>query len=77
LYRQALERDPERTEALSELARLQAAAGDPAAALESLESLALARTDARPAVALRPSLLMMARSVERRRRWRWSNPSWP
>ncbi|HWZ88096.1 MAG TPA: tetratricopeptide repeat protein, partial [Polyangiaceae bacterium] len=60
LYLEALERDPERTDALSEVARLQAASGDAKAALESLESLALrVEPEARAAIELRRALLMI------------------
>ncbi|MEP7050115.1 MAG: tetratricopeptide repeat protein [Pseudomonadota bacterium] len=68
LYRQVLERDPERTDALSELARLQALSGDAKGALESLESLAArVEPEARAAVGLRRALLMigsLGRAVE-------------
>ena len=54
LYREVLERDPERTDALSELARLQAASGDAKGALESLDSLVTrVEPEARSAVELR------------------------
>ncbi len=60
LYREVLERDPERTDALSELARLQAASGDAKAALESLESLVTrVEPEARASVELRRALLMI------------------
>ena len=60
LYREVLERDPERSDALSELARLQAAAGDAKGALESLESLASrVEPEARAAVELRRASLMI------------------
>ena len=60
LYREVLERDPERTDALSELARLQTAAGDAAGALESLEGLAArSEPEARAAVELRRASLMI------------------
>jgi golgin subfamily B member 1 len=60
LYREVLERDPERTDALSELARLQAASGDAKAALESLESLVKrVEPEARASVELRRALLMI------------------
>lgn len=60
LYRAVLERDPERTDALSELARLQAAAGDAEGALESLASLATrVEPEARAAVELRRASLMV------------------
>jgi golgin subfamily B member 1 len=60
LYAQVLERDPERTDALSELARLQTAAGDTKAALESLESLVKrVEPEARASVELRRALLMI------------------
>ncbi|MES1178928.1 MAG: tetratricopeptide repeat protein [Myxococcales bacterium] len=60
LYREVLERDPERTDALSELARLQTAAGDSKGALESLESLSTrVEPEARAAVELRRASLMI------------------
>lgn len=60
LYAAALERDPERTDALSELARLQAAAGEAKGALASLELLAArVEPEARPAIELRRALLMI------------------
>ena len=60
LYHEALARDPERTDVLSELARLQAASGDAKDALESLESLvARVEPEARAAVELRRALLMI------------------
>jgi len=68
LYRQVLERDAERTDALSELARLQTASGDAKGALESLQSLATrVEPEARAAVELRRALLMigsLGRAVE-------------
>ncbi|MEO8901982.1 MAG: tetratricopeptide repeat protein [Polyangiaceae bacterium] len=60
LYRQVLERDPERTDALSELARLQTVSGDAKGALDTLESLATrVEPEARAAVELRRALLMI------------------
>ncbi|HEY0468473.1 MAG TPA: tetratricopeptide repeat protein, partial [Polyangiaceae bacterium] len=60
LYREVLERDPERTDALSELARLQAASGDAKGALESLNSLVTrVEPEARSAVELRRAALMI------------------
>src|SRR6478736_3287026 len=60
LYREVLERDPERTDALSELARLQVASGDAKGALESLDSLvARVEPEARSAVELRRAGLMI------------------
>ncbi|HEY4106281.1 MAG TPA: tetratricopeptide repeat protein, partial [Polyangiaceae bacterium] len=60
LYQEALERDPERTDALSELARLQAVAGDAKGALESLELLVTrVEPEARASVELRRALLMI------------------
>ncbi len=60
LYREVLERDPERTDALSELARLQAAAGDAKGALESLDSLVTrVEPEAKSAVELRRATLLI------------------
>jgi len=60
LYREVLERDPERTDALSELARLQTASGDAKGALESLDSLVTrVEPEARSAVELRRAALMI------------------
>jgi len=60
LYREVLERDPERIDALSELARLQSAAGDAKGALESLDSLVTrVEPEARSAVELRRAALMI------------------
>ncbi len=60
LYRQVLERDPERTDALSELARLQVASGDAKGALESLDSLVTrVEPEAKSAVELRRAALMI------------------
>ena len=60
LYREVLERDPERTDALSELARLQLASGDAKGALESLDNLvARVEPEARSAVQLRRATLMI------------------
>jgi len=60
LYREVLERDPERIDALSELARLQAASGDAKGALQSLDSLVKrVEPEARSAVELRRATLMI------------------
>jgi tetratricopeptide (TPR) repeat protein len=60
LYREVLERDPERTDALSELARLQVASADPKGALESLDILVTrVEPEARSAVELRRAALMI------------------
>ncbi|MEI9950773.1 MAG: tetratricopeptide repeat protein [Pseudomonadota bacterium] len=60
LYREVLERDPERTDALSELARLQTAAGDAKGALESLDSLVTrVEREAKSAVELRRAALLI------------------
>ena len=60
LYREVLERDPERTDALSELARLQAASGDAKGALESLNNLVTrVEPEARSAIELRRAGLMI------------------
>lgn len=60
LYREVLERDPERTDALSELARLQVAAGDAKGAVESLSSLAArVEPEAKAAVELRRAALLI------------------
>src|SRR6185369_2081030 len=60
LYREVLERDPERSDALSELARLQIAAGDAKGALESLDGLVTrVEPEARSAVQLRRAALMI------------------
>ncbi|HET7541394.1 MAG TPA: tetratricopeptide repeat protein [Polyangiaceae bacterium] len=60
LYREVLERDPDRTDALSDLARLQAASGDAKGALESLNALvARVEPEARSAVELRRAALMI------------------
>ncbi len=60
LYREVVERDPERTDALSELARLQFAAGDAKGAFESLENLSTrVEPELRAAVELRRASLMI------------------
>ncbi len=60
LYRAVLERDPEHTDALSELARLQSVAGDSEGALASLEALSRrVEPEVRPAVELRRAQLLI------------------
>lgn len=67
LYRRVLELDPERTEALGEMARLQAMHGDPEGALASMRELSTrSEPEARPGVdlAIAGMLLDLERSGE-------------
>ena len=67
LYRKVLELDPERTEALGEMARLQAMTGDAEAALASMRELSSrSEPEARPGVdqAIASMLLDLGRSGE-------------